>query len=70
MWSQTDMADYVSLRDQRAMRFPLATQQAQTVIGARLAEVQRLSWNNEREAQTLTRLRDTLLPRLLSRELS
>jgi len=67
---QTDMAEYVSLRDQRAMRFPLATPQAQKAIGSQLAELQRLVWNNERETRTLTHIRDTLLPRLLSGELS
>jgi type I restriction enzyme S subunit len=63
---QTDMAEYVSLRDQRAMRFPLATPESQAAIGVQLAELQRLVWNNEREAHTLAHIRDKLLPRLLS----
>jgi type I restriction enzyme S subunit len=67
---QTDMAEYVSLRDQRAMRFPLATPKAQLAISPQLAELQRLVWNNERETHTLAQLRDDLLPRLLSGELS
>jgi type I restriction enzyme S subunit len=66
---QTDMAEYVSLRDQRAMRFPLATPESQAAIGVQLAELQRLVWNNERETHTLARMRDELLPRLLSGEL-
>jgi type I restriction enzyme S subunit len=66
---QTDMAEYVSLRDQRAMRFPLATPESQAAIGTQLAELQRLVWNNERETHTLARIRDDLLPRLLSGEL-
>lgn len=67
---QTDMAEYVSLRDQRAMRFPLATPESQAAIGVQLAELQRLVWKNERETHTLARIRDDLLPRLLSGELS
>lgn len=66
---QTDMAEYVSLRDQRAMRFPLATPESQAAIGTQLAELQRLVWSNERETHTLARIRDDLLPRLLSGEL-
>lgn len=66
---QTDMAEYVSLRDQRAMRFPLATPESQAAIGVQLAELQRLVWNNERETHTLAHIRDKLLPRLLSGEL-
>lgn len=66
---QTDMAEYVSLRDQRAMRFPLAAPESQAVIGVQLAELQRLVWKNERETHTLARIRDDLLPRLLSGEL-
>ncbi|GMV19347.1 MAG: hypothetical protein AMXMBFR56_75710 [Polyangiaceae bacterium] len=66
---QTDMAEYVSLRDQRAMRFPLATPESQVAIGAQLAELQRLVWKNERETHALARIRDHLLPRLLSGEL-
>jgi type I restriction enzyme S subunit len=66
---QTDMADYVSLRDQRAMRFPLATPESQAAIGVQLAELQRLVWSNERETHTLAHIRDKLLPRLLSGEL-
>jgi type I restriction enzyme, S subunit len=67
---QTDMAEYVSLRDQRAMRFPLAPWEAQAAIGIQLAGLQRLVWNTERETRTLARIRDDLLPRLLSGELS
>ena len=66
---QTDMAEYVSLRDQRAMRFPLATPGSQAAIGTQLAELQRLVWNNERETHTLAHIRDELLSRLLSGEL-
>ena len=63
------MAEYVSLRDQRAMRFPLVTPDSQAAIGVQLAELQRLVWSNERETHTLARIRDGLLPRLLSGEL-
>lgn len=66
---QTDMAEYVSLRDQRAMRFPLATSDSQAAIGVQLAELQRRVWSNERETHSLARIRDELLPRLLSGEL-
>lgn len=66
---QTDMAEYVSLRDQRAMRFPLSPPESQATIGVQLAALQRLVWNNERETHSLARIRDELLPRLLSGEL-
>lgn len=67
---QTDMAEYVSLRDQRAMRLPLMTPASQQKIGIQLADLQSLVWNNQRESKTLRALRDELLPRLLSGELS
>lgn len=67
---QTDMAEYVSLRDQRAMRFPLPPPEAQHQVSGQLRSLQTMIWKNEREATTLRQLRDALLPRLLSGELN
>lgn len=66
---QTDMAEYVSLRDQRTMRFPLAPPEAQQEVSGQLRGLQKMVWKNEREAATLQHLRDGLLPRLLSGDL-
>jgi type I restriction enzyme S subunit len=63
---QTDMADYVSLRDQRRMMITLPLSADQTVIGARLESLARLQDANMAESRTLASLRDTLLPQLLS----
>jgi type I restriction enzyme S subunit len=63
---QTDMADYVSLRDQRAMEFDLPTAEAQHEI-ARFAEpIARLAVAQRAEALTLAAIRDALLPKLVS----
>lgn len=67
---QTDMAEYVSLRDQRAMVLSLPAASAQREVGMHLEGLQRLVWNNERQSRSLTMLRHELLPRLLSGELS
>ena len=66
---QTDMAEYVSLRDQRRMTLLMAPPAAQQEIGAILGSLQRRVWANIAEAKTLATLRDTLLPKLLSGEL-
>jgi type I restriction enzyme S subunit len=63
---QTDMADYVSLRDQRAMEFDLPTSEAQHEV-ARFAEpLARLAAAQRAEVLTLAALRDALLPKLVS----
>lgn len=63
---QTDMADYVSLRDQRAMEFDLPTAKTQHDV-ARFAEpLARLAVAQRAEALTLTAVRDALLPKLVS----
>ena len=63
---QTDMADYVSLRDQRAMRFDLPEPAVQREA-ARLAEpLARAASAARKEARTLTAIRDALLPKLVS----
>ena len=66
---QTDMAPYVSLRDQRAMEIPIFPESQNAIArqsrglarppGARALE----------ETRTLAALRDTLLPKLISGEL-
>jgi len=68
--SQTDMAEYVSLRDQRRMILSVASDEAQREIGERLSALQRRVWSNVDESKTLAACRDSLLPRLLSGELS
>ncbi|MEZ4376547.1 MAG: restriction endonuclease subunit S [Polyangiaceae bacterium] len=67
---QTDMAEYVSLRDQRRMTLPTFSVESQRRIRGPLASAQRRVWHNVRESATLAQLRDALLPKLLSGELS
>jgi type I restriction enzyme S subunit len=66
---QTDMAPYVSLRDQRQMDVPLFQDTQRTV-----ADQMRPLFDRQAalaaETKTLASLRDALLPRLLSGELS
>lgn len=63
---QTDMADYVSLRDQRAMEIDLPSE-ADQAIAARLAEpLARMAISIRDENLTLAGLRDALLPKLVS----
>jgi type I restriction enzyme S subunit len=66
---QTDMAPYVSLRDQRRMSFRLPGAPEQQAIARPLRSLQDRIWNNVDESRTLAALRDLLLPRLLSGEL-
>jgi hypothetical protein len=66
---QTDMAPYVSLRDQRRMTVRLPTPSAQAAISHQLEALQRRVWHNVEETRTLVDLRDLLLPKLLSGEL-
>lgn len=63
---QTDMADYVSLRDQRRMTITLPLSVDQARIGARLESLARMQDANFAESRTLAALRDALLPQLLS----
>jgi type I restriction enzyme, S subunit len=65
---QTDMAPYVSLKDQRDMMVPVFPD-SQRVIGNRLALLLARTSVAQAESRTLTVLRDTLLPRLISGEL-
>jgi type I restriction enzyme S subunit len=65
---QTDMAPYVSLRDQRAMTMPLFGQ-AQHAIADSLDRLLQLQDANHSECQTLAATRDLLLPKLMSGEI-
>lgn len=66
---QTDMADYVSLRDQRAMRVRVPDSKlAQRFVSATRPLDTQLD-QLRRQSTTLTTLRDALLPKLLSGEL-
>lgn len=67
---QTDMAEYVSLRDQRAMRLSVPQPRRQQAIANQVRPLRQKIWANEQETKTLASLRDELLPRLLSGELS
>ncbi len=66
---QTDMADYVSLRDQRNMEITLPATNQQREIAPKLAALRDLIANNAAESGTLGALRDLLLPKLLSGEI-
>ena len=66
---QTDMADYVSLSDQRRMKMTLPGIEEQQRIGSRLEPLYGMIDSNTGQNATLASLRDTLLPKLLSGEL-
>lgn len=63
---QTDMADYVSLRDQRRMQITLPLSADQRAIGTKLESLALLQDSHNAESATLGKLRDTLLSQLLS----
>jgi type I restriction enzyme S subunit len=65
---QTDMAPYVSLRDQRAMEVPIFDR-SQAALSRRLDVLLHRQALADEEGKTLAALRDTLLPRLVSGEL-
>lgn len=65
---QTDMADYVSLRDQRRMRLLLPSGASQACFQESAEPLLLMKERNVSESQTLAELRDTLLPKLLSGE--
>lgn len=63
---QTDMADYVSLRDQRAMLFDLPPEQVQHEFTHFADPLARHAAAMRKESRTLAALRDALLPKLVS----
>jgi type I restriction enzyme, S subunit len=65
---QTDMAPYVSLQDQREFQVPMFGS-TQAVIGQRIDALLSKAAALTDESRSLTSLRDTLLPKLLSGEL-
>jgi type I restriction enzyme S subunit len=67
--AQTDMADYVNLRDQRAMTIELPALELQRAIGDEVGLLMALEELKRRTNETLAALRDTLLPKLLSGEI-
>lgn len=67
---QTDMADYVSLQDQRRMWITLPPPAAQKQISGALEPLFAQRAACERESRVLAALRDTLLPKLLSGDLT
>jgi type I restriction enzyme S subunit len=66
---QTDMADYVSLTDQRQMQVAVPPESLQAQVARSLDPIQEHCALLVRNSQTLAQLRDVLLPRLLSGEL-
>lgn len=66
---QTDMAEYVSLRDQRRMSVTVPPAEAQAQLDDRIRPLVMRMAHNMSESQTLAELRDTLLPRLISGEI-
>lgn len=62
---QTDMAPYVSLRDQRMMKVPVFPL-SQAEVGAKIEPLLARQSLALAESQTLAKLRDTLLPKLIS----
>lgn len=65
---QTDMAPYVSLRDQRQMEVPIFPE-SQVEIGDKIQPLLARQALNMAESRTLASLRDTLIPKLISGEL-
>lgn len=65
---QTDMADYVSLTDQRLMRVACPATPLQRQLRDEVAPLWDLHFGNTDESKSLTAIRDTLLPKLLSGE--
>jgi type I restriction enzyme S subunit len=68
--TQTDMAPYVSLQDQRKMVIQLPPPSAQREIATQLEAIDEKIATNAEQSRTLATLRDTLLPKLLSGEVS
>ena len=68
--AQTDMAPYVSLRDQRKMVINLPLPVAQQEIAKLLKPIDASIASNAEQSRTLGTLRDTLLPKLLSGDIS
>jgi len=66
---QTDMADYVSLTDQRRMRITLPSPKRQAEVGRHLERLYGMMDQNTTQIGTLAALRASLLPVLLSGEL-
>lgn len=66
---QTDMADYVSLRDQRSMVISLPRQKTLSQLAQTLEPLTMLAGRLRSESRALRQLRDTLLPRLMSGEM-
>ena len=66
---QTDMADYVSLTDQRRMRITLPLGERQNGIRDKLSLLHDRIAATSLESQTLSKTRNLLLPRLLSGEI-
>lgn len=66
---QTDMADYVSLTDQRRMRITLPSPTRQAELGRHLERLYGMMDQNTTQIGRLAALRDSLLPVLLSGEL-
>lgn len=66
----TDMADYVSLTNQRRMRVRIPTAETQRRADGMLQHIDELTGTLTDERSALRKTRDLLLPRLLSGELS
>jgi len=66
---QTDMADYVSLTDQRAMTLVVPPPEAHQVFTAQVQPLWDLHFASTAKSHTLAALRDLLLPKLLSGEI-
>lgn len=65
---QTDMAEYVSLQDQRRMRLSLPGIARQKEITSQLAVINERVAANSAASRTLSSIRDAILPKLLSGE--
>lgn len=64
--TQNDMAPYVNLQDQKKMVIQLPSPRAQRELAKQLGPIDARIAANADQSRTLTTLRDTLLPKLLS----
>ena len=66
---QTDMADYVSLRDQRSMVVSVPRDETMRSLAATLEPLTAATGILRAESRTLSAMRDALLPRLINGEI-
>ncbi|MEV0590860.1 hypothetical protein [Nonomuraea cavernae] len=67
--SQTDMADYLNLADIRSLSIEIPDSRESLALISKLGALEKMSAHRQRESRSLSILRDTLLPKLMSGEI-